>query len=62
MLCRVATPSVANAKKMKDFLVVVKFRGDHTPMVLTGETQEMQERAAPAEESFFQSQRKKDCD
>jgi len=28
--------------------VVVNFRSDHTPMVLTGETREMQEKATPA--------------
>ena len=29
-------------------LVVVNFRVDHTPLVLTGETREMQEQGTPA--------------
>ena len=29
-----------------------KFRSDHTPMVMTGETREMQESATPAKQSF----------
>ena len=32
--------------------MVVKFRGDHTPMVLTGATRDMQEKATPAGESL----------
>ena len=32
--------------------MVVNFRVDHTPLVLTGETREMQENGTPAKRSF----------